>query len=79
MKCPLSRKVTKLKVLESIFFHIKLTRSCVDKMSSFDSDSVTCDPTLFPVKNSRKKAKGNHLFPGKERGDRALLLTYLAR
>ena len=35
------------------------------------------DPTLFPDKNSRNIAKSNRFFPGKGRGDGALILTYL--
>ena len=33
---------------------------------------------MFPSKNSPNIAKGNnHIFPGKRRGDKALILTYL--
>ena len=46
-------------------------------ISNFDSDPLTCDPALLPAKNSPNSAKSNGIFPGKGRGDRALLLTYL--
>ena len=46
-------------------------------MPNFDSDPLTCDPVLFSAKNSPNSAKSNHIFPGKGRGDRALILTYL--
>ena len=35
------------------------------------------DYPLFPGKNSPNRAKGNHIFPGKGRGDRPLILPYL--
>ena len=38
---------------------------------------MICDPTLFPSKNSPNIAKSNHVFPGKMKGHRALILTYL--
>ena len=38
-------------------------------MSDFDPDRLTCDPTLFPAKNSSNSVKSNRIFPGKERGD----------
>ena len=41
-------------------------------LSNFDSDHLTCDPALFPGKNSPHIAKSNHIFPGK-----ALTLTDL--
>ena len=46
-------------------------------LSNFDSNPLICDATLFPGKNSPNIAKGNSVFPGKGRGDRALILTYL--
>ena len=46
-------------------------------MSNFDLNPLTSDLTLFPVKNSPNSAKSNHIFTGKERGDRNLLLTFL--
>ena len=41
-------------------------------MLNFDSN-----PALFPGKNSPNLAKIYLIFPGKERGDKALILTYL--
>ena len=38
---------------------------------------MTCDPILFPAKNSSNIAKINRIFPGKRRRDKALILTYL--
>ena len=46
-------------------------------LSNFDSNPLICDATLFPSKNSPNIAKSNPVFPGKGRGDRALILTYL--
>ena len=46
-------------------------------MSNFDSETLTYDLTLFPAKNSLNSAKNNHIFPGKERGYRTLILTIL--
>ena len=46
-------------------------------MSDFDSKRLICDPTLLPGKNSPNIANNNRVFPGKRRGDRALILTYL--
>ena len=43
----------------------------------FDSNLLVCDPTLFFIKTSPNIAKSNRVFPGKARGDRALVLTYL--
>ena len=45
--------------------------------SNFDSSPFTCDPVLFPGKNSPSIAKSNRIFPGKGRGDKALILTDL--
>ena len=39
--------------------------------------TLTCDPALFPARNSLNSAKCNCIFPGKRRGDRALILTSL--
>ena len=41
------------------------------------SNPQTCDPVLIPTENSLNDAKGNRLFPGKARKDRALVLTNL--
>ena len=38
---------------------------------------MICDPTHFPGKKSPNIANSNSIFPGKRRGDRALILTYL--
>ena len=46
-------------------------------LSNFDSNPLICDPTLFLGKNSPNIAKSNRVFPGKWRGDRALILIYL--
>ena len=46
-------------------------------MSNFDSDALTCHLALFPTKNRPNSAKSNRIFPGKETGDRTLILTYL--
>ena len=46
-------------------------------LSNFDSNPLTCDPALFPGTNSPIIAKSNSIFPGKGRGDKALILTYL--
>ena len=46
-------------------------------LSNFDSNSLICDPTLFPGKKSPNIEKYNCAFPGKVRGDRVLILTYL--
>ena len=46
-------------------------------LSNFDSNPLICDPTLFPGKNSPNIAKNNRVLPGKGRGDKALILTYL--
>ena len=39
--------------------------------------TLTCDPALFPARNSLNSAKCNCIFPGKRRGDRALILAHL--
>ena len=46
-------------------------------LSNFDSSPLTCDPALFPGKNSPNIAKSNHIFPGKKRGNKTFILTYL--
>ena len=46
-------------------------------LSNFDSRPLTCDPALFPGKNSLNIGKSNRIFPGKGRGDKAFILTYL--
>ena len=46
-------------------------------MSNFNSEPLTCNPTLRRAKNSPDRAKSNYVFPGKGRGDRALILTYI--
>ena len=46
-------------------------------MSNFDPDPLTCGPVLLPSKNSPNSAKSNRVFPGKEKGNKALILTYL--
>ena len=46
-------------------------------LSNFGSNPLTCDTTLFPGKNSPNFANSNRVFPGKGRGDRAFILTYL--
>ena len=43
----------------------------------FYSNPLTCDPTLFSGKSSPNIGRSNCIFSGKERGDRALILTYL--
>ena len=44
---------------------------------NFDSNNLTSESALFPIKNSRNIAKSNRIVPGKGRRDRALSLTYL--
>ena len=46
-------------------------------LSDFDSNLLIFDATLFPGKRSPNIAKSNRVFPGKGRGYRALILTYL--
>ena len=46
-------------------------------MSNFDSDFLTCEPALFPAKNSPNSAKSNRIFPRKGRGDGAFILVSL--
>ena len=42
-------------------------------LSNFDSSPLICDSTLLPGKNSPNIANDNRVFPGKGRGDRALI------
>ena len=44
-------------------------------LPNFDSNPLTCDASLFPGPNI---VKSNHIFPGKGRGDKDFILTYLA-
>ena len=46
-------------------------------LTNFDPNPLICDPTLFLGKNCPNIAKSNRVFPGKEKKDRALILTYL--
>ena len=46
-------------------------------LSNLDSFPLIYDPNLFPGKNSQDIAKCNRTFPGKGRGNRALIFTYL--
>ena len=39
--------------------------------------SLNCYPAIFPGKNIPNIAKSNHIFPGKGRGDKEFILTYL--
>ena len=66
-------------MLEPNIFYRKLTRNRVDDLplSNFYSNALTCDPALFPGRNSPNIAKSNRIFPGKRGGDKALILTYL--
>ena len=66
-------------MLEPKFFYTKLTGIAWMKqvLSNFDSRPLTCDPALFPGKNSLNIGKSNRNFPGKGRGDKAFILTYL--
>ena len=45
-------------------------------MSNFDSDPLTCDPALFPAKNSPNSAKNNRISPGKGTGERVLIFIF---
>ena len=42
-------------------------------LSNLDSFPLIYDPNLFPGKNSQDIAKSNRTFPGKGRGNRALI------
>ena len=42
-------------------------------MLNFDSDPLTCDPALFPAKNSPSSAKSSRIFPKKGSQDDYLL------
>ena len=46
-------------------------------LSNFGTAPLTCDPALFPGKNIPNIAKSNGIFPGKGRGDKDFILTYL--
>ena len=46
-------------------------------LSVFGSTSLTCDLTVFPDKIIPNTAKSNRILPGKGRGDKDLILTYL--
>ena len=46
-------------------------------LPNFNSNPLICDSTQFPGKYSPNIANNNRVFPGKGRGDRALILTYL--
>ena len=46
-------------------------------LSNFYSNPLICNTSLFLGKNCLNMAKSNHVFPGKKKGDRALILTYL--
>ena len=35
-------------------------------LSNFDSNPLTCDPVLFPGKNTPNVAESNRIFPGNE-------------
>ena len=45
-------------------------------MTNFDSDSLTCDPVLIPVKISPNSETSNRIFP-EGKGDKFLILTDL--
>ena len=38
---------------------------------------MNCYPAMFPGKNIPNIARSNHIFPGKGRGDKDFILTYL--
>ena len=46
-------------------------------LSNFDSIPLTLDTALFPGKNIPNIAKINRIFPGKGRGDKDFILTYV--
>ena len=46
-------------------------------LSHFDTNPLICDPTLFSDNKIPNIASSNRVFPGKRRGDRALILTHL--
>ena len=46
-------------------------------LSNFDSTPLNCDPTVFPGKIILILQKSNHIFPGKRKGDKNFILTYL--
>ena len=67
------------KYLNQNFFTGSWTRIVYMKkyLSNFDSNPLTCDPALFPVKNIPNIAKSNRIFPEKGRADKNFILTYL--
>ena len=46
-------------------------------LSNFNSSPLTCDSTVFPGKIIPNIAKSNRNFPGKGRGDKDFIFTYL--
>ena len=46
-------------------------------LSNFDCTTLTFGSALFPDKNILNIAKSNRIFPGKGRGDKDFILTYL--
>ena len=79
-------KQSNLKIQLKFFWNVFVIYSCKTGkcwikiykiLSNFVSNPLICDPTLFLGKNSPNIAKSNCVFPGKGRGDRALILTYL--
>ena len=46
-------------------------------LSNFDSTTLSFGSALFPDKNILNIAKSNRIFPGKGRGDKDFILTYL--
>ena len=62
-------------MLKPNFFYRTLIRNRLDEsFQIFGSNPLTCDSALFPGKIS---PYSNRIFPGKRRGDKALILTYL--
>ena len=49
----------------------------IQNFVKFDSNPLVCNPILFPGRYSQNIAKSNRVFPGKWRGDRAFISTYL--
>lgn len=73
----LAHSYGKRKCWNQNFFYRKLTGIVWMKqgLSNFDSSPLTCEPFEFPDKNSPNIA--NRIFPGKARGDKALILANL--
>ena len=46
-------------------------------LSNFDSTPLTCDPALCPGKNVAIIEKSNHIFSGKEGGDKDFIFGSL--